>query len=169
MIRYGGIQIIDQVHVHPGDGIIGSEALKQLIKFKFTYFGLEKMRWHNPMNEYSNNLSNSRTGWRRMKRMIRWGTFKQLSKFTYILETNWEDGIGWSDVGYSNNWASWRTLKPWRQIKSVGWYTSIQIISLIHVRAGDGWRGWDRMIRCGVFQQLSIVHVHSQAVDGWRG
>ena len=28
---------------------------------------------------------------------------KQLIKFTYALETDEEDGIGWSDVGYSND------------------------------------------------------------------
>ena len=35
--------------------------------------------------------------------MVRCGVFKQLSKFTYDLETEEEDGIRWSDVGYSNN------------------------------------------------------------------
>ena len=37
--------------------------------------------------------------------MVRCGVLKQLSKFSYAhrLETDEEDGTGWSDVGYSNN------------------------------------------------------------------
>ena len=69
-------------------------------------------------------------GWRRWDRMVRLGLLKQSSKFTYYLETDEEVGIGWSDEG-------------------------IQIIEQLHVRPGDGWRGRDKMIRLGLFKQLS--------------
>ena len=61
----------------------------------------------------SNNWSSARTRWRRMRRgwdgMIRWEVFKQLTEFTYILGTDEEDGMEWSDERSSNNWPSSRT------------------------------------------------------------
>ena len=42
--------------------------------------------------------------------MIRWEIFKQLTKFTYPLETDKEDRMEWSDEKTSNNWPSPRTF-----------------------------------------------------------
>ena len=45
-------------------------------------------------------------GWRGWDRIIRWRALKQLTKVTYTLEMDEEDGIGWSDEEYSNNRSS---------------------------------------------------------------
>ena len=122
-----------------------------------------------------------------MKGIIRWRVFKQLTKFTYSLETDDEDRMGWSDDEYSNNWPSWRT--GWRQRKRM-MIRGHKSIDLVHVRsAEDGWRGWNRMIRWRVFKELTkstyclktdeeddqirdhktIDLDHVQSGDGWRG
>ena len=65
----------------------------------------------------------SRDGWRRWDGIISWEVIKKLTKFTYFLETDEEDGMGWSDESSSNNWPSSRT--HWRQMKRMGWYDQI--------------------------------------------
>ena len=67
-------------------------------------------------------------GWRRWNEMIGWEILKQLTKFMYELETDEEDGTGWSD-----EWS----------------------VDQVHVHPGDGWRGWDGMIMWEVFNQMT--------------
>ena len=123
----------------------------------------------------------SENRWRGWNEMIRWDAFKQLTKFTYILETDeedgmgWsmrifkqltkftyildtdeEDGMGWSDERPSNNWPSSRT--NWRRMKRMGWNDQMrghQTIDQVHVLTRDGWRRWHGMIRWEVFKQLT--------------
>ena len=77
--------------------------------------------------------------------MIRWEVFKQLTRFTYFLETDKEDG--WSDERSSNNWSSSRTR--WRQMR----------------------RGWDGMTRWEVFKQLTkftyLLETDEEDGMGW--
>jgi hypothetical protein len=116
---------------------------------------MKRKRRDNQMRGLRRIDPSSRTSWRRIKRMIRYEMFKQLSyilsgdgwrwdrmirreifkqlsvtKFTYSLETDEEDGMGWLDKRYSNNW-------------------------LIHVLSWDIWRGCDGMIRWEVVKQLT--------------
>ena len=46
----------------------------------------------------------------------------------------------------------------------------IQTIEQVHVHPGDELRGWDRMVRCGIFKQLSKL-TYTQALEtdkeGW--
>ena len=85
----------------------------------------------------------SRDGWRGWDGMMRWEVFKQLTKFTYFLKTDEEDGMGWSDERSSSNWPSPRT--NWRRMMRIGWddqMKGLQTIDQVHVQTGDGWRGW---------------------------
>ena len=69
-----------------------------------------------------------------------------------------EDGIRWSDEGYSNNWSSWHT--PWRTTKRVDRMIRLEvlIIDQVQVVPSGGWRVWDRMIRWEVIvKQLQVT------------
>ena len=95
-------------------------------------------------------------GWRRWDGMIRWEIVKQLTKFTYSLETDEEDGMGWLDAKFWNNWPSSRT--GWRRMEKMGCNDQtryLKTIDQVHVLAGDGWRGWDGMIRWEILKQLT--------------
>ena len=109
--------------------------------------------------------------------IIRWEIFKQFTKFTYALETDAEDGIGWSDERYwvnSPNWrTSWRRMKSmirrdiwpssrtfWRRMKRMGWddlRRDLKPIHQIDVLSGDGCRGWNRMIRWEILSQFTTL------------
>ena len=117
-------------------------------------------------------------GWKGWERMFRWEIFKQLTKITYTLkmgekndqlrdiqtieENHVHPGDGFKELErmirrgrYSNNWRSSRT--HWKRIKRMGedeqQMRGIQTIDRVHLRPGDGWKGWKGMIRCGVFKQ----------------
>ena len=109
---------------------------------------------------------------------------KQLTKFTYFLETDEEDGIGWSDERSWNNWPSSRTVWWWMMVK---WRVfkrlrftymlemdeedeiirSLKPIDKVHVLSGDGWRRWDKTIRWWEFKQFHQVRVPT-GEDGLR-
>ena len=150
------IQTTYQVHIpsedgwRGWDGMIRREIFKQLTKFTH----ILDDRWR---------------GW---DRMIRWEIFKQLTKFTYNLEIDEKDGMGWSEERYSNNWLSSHTI--WRQTKRTGWddqMRDIQTIEQVHIPPGDGWRGWDGMIRWEIFKQLTkftyILETNEEDRMGW--
>ena len=156
------------------DGMIRREIFKQLAKFTYILEMDEEDHIGLTDERYSKNWPSSHTLWRWMKRtgwddqmrdiqtieqvhklpgdgwrgwdvMITWEIFKQLTKFTYSLETDEEDRMGWSDVRYSNNWPSSHT--SWRQMKRMGWddqMRDIQTIDQVHILPGEGWRGWDK-------------------------
>ena len=172
------------------DGTIRWEMFKQLAKFiyKLEMDEEDGMGWSH--ERYSNNWPSSHTLWRQMKRtewddqmwdiqtidqvhilpgdrwgawngMIRWEIFKQLTKFTYRLEMDEEDGMGWSHERYSNNWPS--SLTSWRQMKGMGsddQMRGIQSIKQVHLLSGDGWRGWYGMVRQEIFKQLTKFMYH---------
>ena len=81
-------------------------------------------------------------GWRGWDVIIRWEILKQLTKFTYELEKDEEDGMD----------------NQMRDLKA---------IDQVHVPPGDGWRGWDGIIRWEILKQLIKFHV--QTGDGWSG
>ena len=109
----------------------------------------------------------TRDRWRWWDGMIRWEPLKQLTGFTYKLETDEEDGMGWSDERSKNNWPISRTC--WRRMKRMGWddqMRDLKTIDQVHVLAGDGWRGWsDDQMK----DLKTIDQVHVLAGDGWRG
>ena len=141
------------------DGMIRWEILKQLTKFTYCLETDEGDGWDDQMRDIKTiDQVHVRSGdrWRGWDGMIRWEISKQLTKFTYSLETDEENGMGWSDERYSNNWPSSRT--PWRRMKKMGWddqMRDIKTIDQVHVLPGDGWRGWDGMIRWEILKQLT--------------
>ena len=121
--QMGGLQTIDQVHVLPEDGwrgwdgVIRWEVIKQLTKstFELETDDEDRMGWSDERS--SNNWPSSRTNWRlmkRMDRMIRWEVIKQLTKFTYSLETDEEDRMGWSDEDFIQMTKFTYTLERWK-------------------------------------------------------
>ena len=82
-----------------------------------------------------------------------------------------EDGMGWSDERFSNNWPSSRTF--WRQMKRMGWENQkrgLHTINQVYIQAEDRWRGWDGMGWSDErFLNNSIDQVHVQTGDGWNG
>ena len=100
-----GIQTINKVHVLAGGRwrkLDGWEVFKRLTKF--TYY-LEtdegnEMGWSDEGIQAIDKIHIlAGDGWRKWDGMIRWGVLKQLTKFTYWLETDQGNGIGWSDKG----------------------------------------------------------------------
>ena len=63
--------------------------------------------------------------WWRWDRIIRWEVINNLSKFTYVLETDEEDEMVWWDEMSSNYWPSSRTL--WRRMKRMGWDDQMKV------------------------------------------
>ena len=117
------LKTFGQVHVLPGDGWRGWNGM---------------MRW-----EILKHWPSSRTAWRWMKRMgwdDQWEILKHLAKFTYFLDTDEEDGMGWSV----------RDLKTFGQV---------------HVLAGYGWRGWDGMMRWEILNQFTKVTYELETDD----
>jgi hypothetical protein len=80
---------IDQVHLHPGDGGRGWDRMIRLDIFK----QLTKLTY------ILKRIGLSDEGIRTIDHL----------KFTYTLDTEEDDGMGWSDEGYSNNLLSART------------------------------------------------------------
>lgn len=119
-----GLQTMEQIHILSGDGwkgwgeMIGWEVLKELTKFMYY-------------------LLQTRMGWGDQMRDIQ----KQFAKITYSLKTDDEEGIGWSDDRYSNNWPNHiRTGDGWRD--GIVWSDERSSnIDQVHVRTGDGWKG----------------------------
>ena len=109
-----------------------------------------------------------------------------IHKFTYMLETDEEDGMGWSDnrslinpqghVPAGDRRRGWdgivrqqvsdqstcsRTL--WRQTKRMGWSDNRSVINpQVHVLSGDRRRRRDGMVRQQVSDQSTSSHT------GWR-
>ena len=148
------IQTNDLVDVLPGDGwrgwdrMIRRKVFKQLTRF--THFlktdendGIDQMRGIQTIGQVHVPTGD---GWKGSDRMIRREVFKQLTRFTYFLEMDEEDGIGWSDE-------------------------SIPTIDQVHVPTGDGWRGWDRMIRWEIFKQFTkfTYWLETDEEDGMGG
>ena len=81
-----------------------------------------------------------------MKRMIRWGVFKHMTKFTYLL----------------------KTMK--KRDRMVRW-DGVRTISRFHEQPEDGWRGWDRMIRLVVFKHMTkftyLLKTDEEGGMGW--
>ena len=95
--------------------------------------------WNRMVRHRVFNSKNSRTPWR-WRRSGEIGVFEQLT---------------WSDERSLNNWLSSRTI--WGPMKGMRKYhqmRGIKPIDQVHVRSGDGYRGWEGMIRRGIFKQL---------------
>ena len=105
--------------------------------------------------------------WRGRDKKMKWAFSNIWQKFTYELETDEEEGLGWSDERYYNSPTS-RTSWRRRKRKEYGdQMRDFQTIDKIHVRAGDGSRGSDRMVQ--MTSMKKIDHVHVPPGDGWRG
>ena len=116
-----GLQTIKQVHVRTGDGwrrrdgMIRWKLSNNWLSSRTSWGQMKRMGWDDQMRDDQTidqvhiHPGDRRRGW---DRMITWEVFKQFTKFTYILETDEEDRMGWSDERASNNWPSLRT--PWR-------------------------------------------------------
>ena len=136
MIRWD-LKTSDQVHVLSGDGWSGWNGMIRWVILKhlakFTYF-LETKGWDGmirwDLKTFGQIHVRTGDGWRGWDGMIRWEILKHLAKFTYSLETDEEDGMGWSV----------RDLKTFGQV---------------HIRPGDGWRGWDEMMRWEILKYLA--------------
>ena len=92
--------------------------------------------------------------WRGWDGMIRPEILNQLTKFTYQLETDEEDGMRWSDRDIKNT----KIRTSWRWMKRMGWDDKMRDLKPIdqdHVLPRDGWRGWDGMIRWEILNQLT--------------
>ena len=104
--------------------------------------------------------------WRGWDGMIRPEILNQLTKFTYQLETDEEDGMGWSDRDIKNT----KIRTSWRWMKRMGWDDKMRDLKPIdqdHVLPGDGWR-WDGMIRWEILNQLTkfTYHLETNEEDG---
>ena len=104
------LQIIDQIHVPPGKN---------------------RMGWSDKRTSKKLPSSRTTTGWRGWDSIIIWEVFKQLTKFTYFLNTDEEKDDQ---------------------------RNGIQIIDQVHEQADDEWRGWDRMIRKAVFKHVNFTY-----------
>ena len=139
----------------------------------------DERSWNNSPSSRTLWRRMTRTGYR----IIKGDILKQLIKSTYSLETDEEDVMWWPDQrdiktidqvhvlsrdrwkGWNgmirrgileNNWTSSRT--NWRRMKEMGWddqMRDLKTIDQVHVLPGDGWRGWDRMIRWEISKQLT--------------
>ena len=78
--------------------------------------------------------------WRGQDGMIRWDIFKQLNKFTNFLETDKEDGMGWSDETqrYSKNDQVHIRPRWWMKRMKKDNQMDIQKNDQVHIQAGDG-------------------------------
>ena len=97
--------------------------------------------------------------------MIRWEVFKQLTKSTYFLETDEEDGMGWSDERSSNSWPRSRT--SWRQTKEdgMGWSNEVlkQLTKFTYKLETDELR-W--LNASEGYSKNCQVHIRTE--DAWR-
>ena len=137
------------------DEMIRWEANKQLTKFTYQLDTDGEDEWDDQMRGHQTIDQvhvHPGDGWRGWYGIIRWEVFKQLTKFTYELETDEEDGMGWSDERSSNNWPSSRT--SWRQMKRMGWDHQMRT-SNNWPSSRTFWRRIKRMMRWELFKQLT--------------
>ena len=163
-----GIQANDQVRVHPRDRRRGSdrmirwEGIQTIDQFLVLSGDEEEERGWSDVR-HSNNCPSSLTSWRWMKRMIVWEVFEQLIKFTYDLET---------DEREKNMMIRWEVLllteltyilKRKERDDQIGFST----IDHVDVRTRNGWRGRDRIIRWQVLQLTKFAYLLE--TDGEEG